>query len=54
MCRLQFPLAAVRVTIEPVRVQVSRVGHQVRTAFTLRIRLDDLLNGNGDGKDLRP
>lgn len=43
-------LAPVSVTINPVMVQGSRVGHQVRAAFTLRTRLNDHLNQQ-DGSD---
>ena len=45
-------LAPVRVTIEPVTAAGRRVGHQVRSAFTLRARLNDVLAANGNAEAL--
>lgn len=45
-------LAPVRVEIEPIELQGRRVGHQVRTAFTLRTRLDDARAGTDDVEPL--
>jgi len=41
-------LAPVAVTIKPVMEQGSRVGHQVRAAFTLRTRISDHLDRRDD------